>query len=209
MTKSKDPTQTPATPAKAAPAAQVSPRDTIAVNRVLPVTPTKDIPRPPPRFKATDAETRRRELRKVAVNLTAELLRALREAQSKVPQLQGDFGHHAPEAADAGAIADRHDSISPSLSAAETLATFLRELEDINLSDGEFLLETLWDLYQHNIKYDGSLVGQYPALVAYFEGKSAAIASGKAHAKAVETAAEGAAAAAGDEEPPSDKPPKK
>jgi hypothetical protein len=175
-TKPKKPTAAPADPV---PEADFD--DTIAHNRALAVLDPAHVPRPPKAYRATDPDTRKRRLRRLAAELRSEAGDALREAQKR--DIKHDLGKYAPDPAKAPALLDRITATGELVNAAQTLLDYAKEIDQIALSDTLVFLEAENKQLVHALDHEPGLATSYPALIKLFAARGDAIAEGIARAK--------------------------
>ncbi|HLH27728.1 MAG TPA: hypothetical protein VKW77_02355 [Acidimicrobiales bacterium] len=167
----------------AAPASQAALDDTIAVNRTVDVVAANTVPGPAAGFRPTDAETRKRQLRRIAETLVSEAMDAGREANENAHRMKDDLGKHAPDGRHAGALVARLEQIQSGRRRAETLVGYYQEIEEIALSDLEVFLVAENREFEHAVSHEPQLADVYPLLVKYFAAKAAAISEGKRSAR--------------------------
>ncbi|MFO0589644.1 MAG: hypothetical protein U0441_19050 [Polyangiaceae bacterium] len=150
--------------------------DTIARNRVVTILDAASVPRPPVEYKPTNPDARRRRLRAIAADHRAESVAALQEASQR--DLRSDLGKYAPEPARAAALAERLNRTGKLVSAAQTLLTYAKEMEQIALSDAILFLEAENKQLQVAIEHEPHLSDSYTALQRFFDGRNTDITDG-------------------------------
>lgn len=160
--------------------------DTIANNRAIEVLNPEDIPRPPAGYRPTNPDTRNRRLRRLASELRAEGMEALREAGER--DLKAELGRYAPDPARAPALLARVAKTGKLVTAVQALLAYARELDQIAMSDVLVFLEAENKELAHAVEHEPALANNYVALQTLFAARASAIAEGMARSKE-ETAA--------------------
>jgi len=160
------------------PDAEIGLRDSIARNRACTPVAARAIPSVPTSYQPTNADVRRRLLRVVSGELSAEALQALEEIVRNKATFQKDLGELAPSPEPAERLLARVREVDATLVALEALLQFHREIEDIALSDVVHLLEAANTEYEHRVSRLPQLATRYSALARFFEARSAAVSAG-------------------------------
>ena len=152
----------------AEPVTTVSPfGDTIAVNRTVAVVTASSVPVAPEGYKATDAKTRARTLRKVNAEHVPEGREALAQIIDRGPSLTLDLGKHAPRTGPLATLLDRINLLESSLTRIDALKAAHDELYDIAISDMAMVCEQVMGLYNSNVEHDPSIAEHYSKVAKF------------------------------------------
>lgn len=171
---------TPRTPASPTPTA---PHDSLETNRRLQVVAAASIPKVPAGFVPTPYEVRNRRLSRPAESLRAEITAALAEVIGRKATYRSELGDIPPDIAQAEALHPRIQALHDAREAAEALATYLRELEEIAFSDASDFLDEVNTEVAHRARRNGALSTAYGRLLALAQARSQAITDGMARAR--------------------------
>ncbi len=150
--------------------ADTGPYDSIAENRRLPVVPAASIPKVTAGFVPTPNEERLRRLTRPAEALRAELLVALDEVIARKATYRGELGDLAPDPEQAETLRPRLASLRESVEAADALAAFLHELEEIAYSDTAEFVQAVTEEIEHRARKKPELELAY-SRVLYIAGQ--------------------------------------
>ena len=171
---------TPRTPAPPTPTA---PHDSLETNRRLPVVAANSIPKVPAGFVPTPGDVRARRLTRPAEVLRAEIVAALAEVSGRKATYRSELGDVPPDPAQAEALVPRLQALHESREAAEALAAYLRELEEIAFSDAADFLAEVHTEVAHRARRSGALSTAYSRVLALALAQSQAISEGMARAR--------------------------
>ena len=159
------------------------PYDSIAENRRLPVTPAGSIPKVAAGFVPTPNEERARRLTRPAEALRAELLAALDEVIARKASYREELGDLAPDPGQAETLRPRLASLRESVEAADALAAFLHELEEIAYSDAAEFVQAVTEELQHRARKKPELELAYSRVLNIAEQRRQLITEGIARAR--------------------------
>ncbi len=190
MTNKKSPQKTDSSPKTSRPSAELSkgladtgPHDSIAENRRLPVVPAVSIPKVSAGFVPTPNEERVRRLTRPAEALRAELLAALDEVIERKATYRGELGDLAPDPGQAETLRPRLASLRESVEAADALAAFLHELEEIAYSDAADFVQAVTEELAHRTRKKPELELAYSRVLNIAEQRRQLITEGIARAR--------------------------
>lgn len=171
---------TPRTPAAPTPTA---PHDSLETNRRLEVVAAASIPKVPAGFVATPGDVRLRRLTRPAEGLRAEIVAALAEVVGRKATYRSELGDVPPDLAQAEVLHPRIGSLHDAREAAEALAAYLRELEEIAFSDATDFLDEVSTEVVHRARRNGALSTAYSRVLALTQARSQAISDGIARSR--------------------------
>lgn len=163
--------------------------DTIARARTLPLVAMDEIPDAPAGYVSPSVDERRRELRSLDDELTAETVLGLQELAAIDPKtLADDLGEAQDDVQDPGKLAAELVSIDKLIVKVGDLMEFLTTRRAIAASDAVVMLEAVVAEIDHRARRNPKIRNRYAATYKVMAARSAKISEGLAAARAAKAA---------------------
>lgn len=163
--------------------------DTIARARTLPLLSMEEIPEPPAGYVSPSVDERRRELRSLDDELTAETVLGLQELAAIDPKaLADDLGEATDDVQNPGTLAAELVSIDKLIVKVGDLMEFLTTRRAIAASDAVVMLEAVVAEIDHRARRNPKIRNRYAATYKVMATRSAKISEGLAAARAAKAA---------------------
>ena len=163
--------------------------DAIAQARTLTLPSMEDIPEPPAGYTSPSVEERRRQLRSLDDELTAETILGLQELAAMGPKaLADDLGDTAGDVQNPGQLASELVSIDRLITKVGHVMEYLTTRRAIAASDAVVMLDAIVEELDHRAKRDPAIRDRYSATYKVMAARSAKISDGIATAKAARAA---------------------
>ena len=163
--------------------------DAIAQARTLSLPSMGDIPEPPAGYTSPSVEERRRQLRSLDDELTAETILGLQELAAIGPKaLADDLGDAAGDVQNPGQLASELVSLDKLLTKVGHVMEFLTTRRAIAASDAVVMLEAVVAEVDHRARRKPMIRDRYSATYKVMATRSAKISEGLAAAKAAKAA---------------------
>lgn len=157
--------------------------DKIAKNRTCPIPAAETVSELPEGYQPTDAATRASRLHKVAKELEAELLAALKEYAATKPETHQQLGEYAPSVAEAKRLSEELDQVQSLLTRLYALTSYAEERKSILLHDARALSLQFKRPYEYHIDQKPGLASAFEKMVKFLRAIGDAISEGRAEAK--------------------------
>jgi hypothetical protein len=163
--------------------------DTIARTRMFPLLSMEQIPEVPAGYVSPTMDERRRELRSLDDELTAETVLSLQELAAMDPkELADDLGDARDDVQDPGKLAAELVSIDRLIVKVGDLMEFLTTRRAIAASDAVVMLEAVVAEIDHRARRNPKIRNRYAATYKVMATRSAKISEGLAAARAAKAA---------------------
>jgi len=163
--------------------------DAIARVRTFPLLSPESVPEPPSSYRSPSVDDRRRQLRALDDELTAETILALQELATIGPKgLAADLGPAAEDVRNPAAVAADLAACDRLLAKLARVTEFVSTRRAVAASDAVTMLDAVVAEVDHRARREPALRDRYAATYRVVAARSAKISDGLAAAKAAKAA---------------------